>query len=49
VAIFLLLLIGFWDLQVRNPAVYQERAMENSIKAIPVLAPRKKSWTVTAA
>jgi len=42
VAVFLFLLTGFWDLQVRNPAVYQERAMENSIKSIPVLAPRGK-------
>ena len=42
VAIFLFLITGFWDLQVRNPALYQARAMENSIKAIPVLAPRGK-------
>ena len=27
---------------MRNPEVYQERAMENSIKSIPVLAPRGK-------
>ncbi|HTS49462.1 MAG TPA: penicillin-binding protein 2 [Bryobacteraceae bacterium] len=42
VAIFLFLITGFWDLQVRNPTLYQERAMQNSIKAIPVLAPRGK-------
>ena len=42
VAIFLFLITGFWELQVRNPEVYQERAMQNSIKAIPVLAPRGK-------
>ena len=42
VGIFLFLLTGFWDLQVRNPELYQERAMQNSIKAIPVLAPRGK-------
>ena len=42
VGVFLFLITGFWDLQVRNPQVYQERAMENSIKAIPVLAPRGK-------
>ena len=42
VAIFLFLLTGFWELQIRNPAMYQERAMQNSIKAIPVLAPRGK-------
>ncbi len=42
VGVFLFLITGFWDLQVRNPEVYQERAMQNSIKAIPVLAPRGK-------
>ncbi len=42
VAVFLFLITGFWDLQVRNPALYQERAMQNSIKSIPVLAPRGK-------
>jgi penicillin-binding protein 2 len=42
VGIFLFLITGFWDLQVRNPEWYQERALENSIKSIPVLAPRGK-------
>jgi penicillin-binding protein 2 len=42
VGIFLFLITGFWDLQVRNPEVYQERAMQNSIKSIPVPAPRGK-------
>jgi len=42
VAVFLFLVTGFWDLQIRNPQVYQERAMQNSIKSIPVLAPRGK-------
>jgi len=42
VGVFLFLITGFWDLQVRNPTLYQERAMQNSIKAIPVLAPRGK-------
>jgi penicillin-binding protein 2 len=42
VGVFLFLITGFWDLQVRNPQVYQERALQNSIKAIPVLAPRGK-------
>ncbi len=42
VAVFLFLISGFWDLQIRNPDVYQERALENSIKSIPVLAPRGK-------
>jgi len=42
VAVFLFLITGFWDLQIRNPGVYQERALENSVKSIPVLAPRGK-------
>lgn len=42
VAVFLFLLTGFWDLQIRNPEVYQERALQNSIKSIPILAPRGK-------
>ena len=42
VAVFVLLISGFWDLQVRNPAHYQEQAEQNSIKSIPVLAPRGK-------
>ena len=42
VGIFLFLIAGFWDLQIRNPQVYQERAEENSIKSIPILAPRGK-------
>ena len=29
-------------MQIRNPEVYQERALENSVKSIPVLAPRGK-------
>jgi penicillin-binding protein 2 len=40
VAIFLFLIAGFWDLQIRNPQLYQERAEQNSIKSVPVLAPR---------
>ena len=27
VAVFLFLISGFWDLQIRNPGVYQERAL----------------------
>jgi penicillin-binding protein 2 len=42
IAVFLFLITGFWDLQIRNPEVYQERALENSVKSIPVLAPRGK-------
>ena len=42
VGIFLFLITGFWDLQIRNPELYQERAERNRIKTIPVLAPRGK-------
>ena len=40
VAIFLFLISGFWGLQVRNPQFYDERAQANSIKSVPVPAPR---------
>ena len=40
VAIFLLLISGFWRLQVQNPQVYDERAQANSIKSAPLIAPR---------
>ncbi len=42
VAVFLFLLTGFWDLQVRNPELYSQRAEQNRIKALPILAPRGK-------
>ncbi len=42
VAVFIFLLTGFWDLQIRNPELYQERALQNSIKSIPIKAPRGK-------
>jgi penicillin-binding protein 2 len=42
VAVFVFLIAGFWDLQVRNPAHYQEQAEQNSIKSVPVVAPRGK-------
>ncbi len=42
VAVFLFLITGFWELQVRNPDVYEEQAERNRIKSIPVLAPRGK-------
>ncbi len=38
--VFLFLLSGFWELQVRNPEFYSERAERNRIKALPILAPR---------
>lgn len=40
VVIFLFLISGFWTLQVQNNQVYDERAQANSIKSIPILAPR---------
>jgi penicillin-binding protein 2 len=42
VAIFLFLISGFWDLQVRNPELYNELAERNRIKALPIIAPRGK-------
>jgi penicillin-binding protein 2 len=42
VAIFVLLVSRFWELQVRNPGVYQEMADANRIRSVPVLAPRGK-------
>lgn len=39
-AIFLWLLTGFWQLQIQNPEIYEERAELNSVKALPVPAPR---------
>lgn len=42
VAVFLFLVSGFWDLQVSNPEMYNEKAERNRIKSIPVLAPRGK-------
>ncbi|SPE41779.1 Peptidoglycan glycosyltransferase [Candidatus Sulfopaludibacter sp. SbA3] len=38
--IFLFLIGGFWRLQVQNPQVYDERALQNSIKSFPIPAPR---------
>ena len=42
VAIFLFLISGFWDLQVRNPELYNELAERNRIKSLPIIAPRGK-------
>ncbi len=42
VIIFFLLIASFWDLQVRNPEVYSEAALRNSVKSLPILAPRGK-------
>lgn len=40
VVIFFLLIAGFWRLQVQNPQVYDDRAQANSIKSVPIIAPR---------
>ena len=42
VAIFVFLIASFWDLQVRNPDLYSEAALRNSVKSLPILAPRGK-------
>ena len=42
IIVFLWLLTGFWELQVRDPELYAARAARNSVKALPVLAPRGK-------
>ena len=42
VLIFLFLITGFWNLQVQNPQMYNEQAERNSIKALPIPAPRGK-------
>ncbi len=42
IAVFLFLLSGFWELQIRNPGVYQERAEQNRIKQFPLQAARGK-------
>jgi penicillin-binding protein 2 len=41
-AVFFYLISGFWDIQVRNPEFYSERAERNRIKAFPISAPRGK-------
>ena len=40
--VFLWLLTGFWQLQVRDPELYEQRAASNSIKSLPTPAPRGK-------
>jgi penicillin-binding protein 2 len=40
VGVFLLLVSGFWRLQVQNPQFYDERAQANSIKSVPIPGPR---------
>jgi penicillin-binding protein 2 len=40
VAVFLFLLAGYWDLQVRNESLYNTKALQNQIKSLPMPAPR---------
>ena len=39
-ALFLWLISGFWNLEVLNPQFYNQRALGNHIKSIPILSPR---------
>src|SRR5215469_15856734 len=39
-AVFLFLIAKFWDLQIKNPQFYYERAKANSIKFVSLPAPR---------
>lgn len=42
VGIFLFLVSGFWQLQIKSPEIYNQRAERNRIKAYPIVAPRGK-------
>ncbi len=42
VGIFFILISGFWQLQVQQQEVYSEQAERNSVKSLPILAPRGK-------
>ncbi|MGA2714065.1 MAG: penicillin-binding protein 2 [Bryobacteraceae bacterium] len=42
VGVFLFLVTGFWELQIKSPEIYNERAERNRIKALPIVAPRGK-------
>jgi penicillin-binding protein 2 len=42
VAVFVFLAVGYWDLQVLNEEFYSEKAQQNQIKSLPILAPRGK-------
>ncbi len=42
VAVFLFLVTGFWELQIKNPEIYKEQAERNRIKALPIVGPRGK-------
>ena len=42
VGVFLFLINSFWDLQILNSELYQERAERNRILSVPLPAPRGK-------
>jgi penicillin-binding protein 2 len=42
VAIFFILISGFWQLQVQQQVTYSEQAERNSVRSLPILAPRGK-------
>lgn len=42
VAVFVYVALGYWDLQVLNEEFYSEKAQQNQIKSLPILAPRGK-------
>jgi|GEM_PF-3716243 len=42
VGVFLLILGGYWNLQIRNEEIYSLKAERNRIKALPIPAPRGK-------
>src|SRR5579863_3606835 len=39
-AVFLVLSYGLWSLQIRKSDQYEERAEQNRIRSVPILAPR---------
>jgi penicillin-binding protein 2 len=42
VAIFFVLISGFWQLQIQQQETYSEQAERNSVRSLPILAPRGK-------
>ena len=42
VAVFLIIVGGYWNLQIRNEELYSLKAERNRIKALPIPAPRGK-------
>src|SRR5262245_45986165 len=44
VAVVLVLLFGFWNAQVVQVGYYQQKAEENRVREIPLLAPRGRIY-----